>query len=87
MRTNSPLSGVAPAGQSARRRIEENARREAACHGAGRAEQTKARSLRRVLKVVAPRDVILVEQVKNRSGDWFVASRRRKNLVRRQMPK
>src|ERR1700722_12216743 len=54
---------------------------------AGGAEQAEAGSLRCVLKVVRPRDTILVEQIKNRSGNWLVASWRRKNLVRSQVTK
>src|SRR4029077_1871357 len=51
------------------------------------AEQPEASSLRRVLKVVSPGNLIRIEQVKNRSGDRLVASGWRKLVVRGQMPK
>src|SRR6267143_4769618 len=50
-------------------------------------EQPEARSLRRILKIVGPADSILIQQVKNRSADRLISSRRRKLIVCAQMSK
>src|SRR6266852_4553542 len=37
-------------------------------------EQPEARSLRRILKIIGPRDSIFIQQIKNRSGNRLIAS-------------
>src|SRR6266404_3290856 len=51
----------------------------------GCAEGKETSRLRRILEIIRPGDAMIVEQVENRSGNWFVSSWRRKGVVGGQM--
>src|SRR5260370_42502468 len=73
--------------RSSRRLRQKNRQwQEVRIHARG-SEIAEAATLRRVLEIIRPADVVFVQQVKDGSSDWLVAARRRKCIAGRQVSK